>query len=498
MIFNSGQFLIFFPIVVLVYFILPKKMKNFWLLIASYYFYMCWNVKYILLIFTSTLITWLSGIVMEKIKQSDRTEERKITLKKWTVAASFVSNIGILAYFKYMNFFLDTIARICQGMNINLSVPVIDVILPVGISFYTFQALSYTMDVYRGDIYAEKNFFQYALFVSFFPQLVAGPIERSKNLLKQLAVPKKFSYDNFREGFMMMLWGYFLKIVVADRAAVLVDRVYGDIDTYPGWFIIIATLIFTIQIYCDFYGYSVIAKGAAKILGIDLMENFTAPFLQISIANHWRYWHISLTSWFRDYLYIPLGGNRKGKFRKYLNILIVFVVSGLWHGASLTYVLWGALHGLYQIIGDILMPLRKKVCSVFDLDRESLGHRILMMVGTFLLVAFGFIMFRADSVGHAIAAYKSVFTASNPWILFDGSLYTLGVNNKNFNLLLICFLVLLVADICKLNKISISDFILKQNMWCRVLIISFSLVFILLFGIWGPAYDAANFIYFQF
>lgn len=498
MLFNSGQFLIYFPIVVLLYFILPKKLKNLWLLIASYYFYMCWSVKYVLLIVTSTVVTWFSGIIMEKIKDSDRDEEAKVKLKKWTVAGSFIINLGILGYFKYMNFFLDTIARVFSLVHINISVPVVDILLPVGISFYTFQALSYTMDVYRGDIYAEKNILQYALFVSFFPQLVAGPIERSKNLLKQLAVPKKFDFENFREGFLLMLWGYFLKIVIADRAAIIADKVFSDIDTYGGWFISIAIIIFTLQIYCDFYGYSIIAKGAAKFLGIDLMENFQSPFMQTSIANHWRNWHISLTSWFRDYLYIPLGGNRKGTARKYLNILIVFAVSGLWHGASLTYLVWGSLHGIYQIIGGILMPVRKKICEVFDLDREALGHRILLMIGTFLLIAFGFIIFRAPSMGQAMAAYKSMFTVHNPWILFDGSLYSLGVNQKNFSLLIACFVILGIADICKLNNICISKLILKQNMWCRVAIIGASIIFILLFGIWGPAYDAANFIYFQF
>lgn len=498
MVFNSQQFLIFFPIVVLAYFVLPKKLKNPWLLIASYYFYMCWNVKYVILIATSTAVTWASGLIMERIKASDRSEDAKIALKKWTVAASFIINLGILGYFKYMNFFLDLLGSAFYRLNINLAVPQLDILLPVGISFYTFQALSYTMDVYRDDIYAEKNLIQYALFVSFFPQLVAGPIERSKNLLKQLAVPKKFDFENIRKGFLLMLWGYFLKIVIADRAAILVDTVFADIETYGGLYITVAIVIFTLQIYCDFYGYSIIAKGAAKFLGIDLMENFNSPFMQTSIANHWRNWHMSLTSWFRDYLYIPLGGNRKGTFRKYLNILIVFAVSGLWHGASLTYLIWGSLHGLYQIIGGILMPFRKKVCEVLGIDRDGMVHRILMMIGTFLLVAFGFIIFRAQNLTQAAAAYKSMFTVINPWILFDGSLFNLGINHKNFTLMIVCFLVLAFADICKLKNICISDVILKQNMWCRALVISFVIAFILLFGIWGPAYDAASFIYFQF
>ena len=334
MLFNSFQFLIFFPIVLIVYYVLPNKIKYFWLLVASYYFYMCWNAKYALLILASTIITYISGLLIDKVKNSDKTEKSKDTLKKWVVAGSFITNLGILFYFKYINFTLNIITQVLGKVHIQLNAPVFDIILPVGISFYTFQALSYTMDVYRGEIYAEKNFFRYALFVSFFPQLVAGPIERSKNLLKQLAVPKKFDFVKARDGFLLMIWGYFLKVVLADRIAIFVDTVYGDYQTFNGWYIAVATILFAVQIYCDFAGYSTIAMGAAEILGIDLMENFDAPYLSASVADFWRRWHISLTSWFKDYLYIPLGGSRKGKVRKYINKLIVFLVSGLWHGAN--------------------------------------------------------------------------------------------------------------------------------------------------------------------
>jgi D-alanyl-lipoteichoic acid acyltransferase DltB (MBOAT superfamily) len=325
MLFNSIEFLIFFPIVVVVYFIIPDKIKHLWLLIASYYFYMCWNAKYALLILASTIVTYISGILLDKVKN-------QTLLKKSVVTASFVINLGILFYFKYINFMLVIFTRIFAKLHIQLNTPVFDIILPVGISFYTFQALSYTMDVYRGEIKAEKNFFRYALFVSFFPQLVAGPIERSKNLLKQLSVPQKFSFENMREGLLLMMWGYYLKLVLADRIAIFVDTVYGDYKTYPGMYLIIATMLFAVQIYCDFAGYSTIAMGAAKVLGVELMENFNAPYLSTSVAEFWRKWHISLTSWFKDYLYIPLGGSRKGKLRKYLNKMIVFLVSGLWHG----------------------------------------------------------------------------------------------------------------------------------------------------------------------
>ena len=310
MLFNSMQFMIFFPIVLLIYFAIPQKMKNYWLLAASYYFYMCWNAKYALLLLFSTLVTYISGLLIEKIKNSDKTLTQQVKLKKMVVGLSFSINLAILFFFKYFNFVIDTVQKAFGFINVELNIPVFDVILPVGISFYTFQALSYTMDVYRDEIYAEKNFCQYALFVSFFPQLVAGPIERSKNLLKQLAVPKKFNFEKAREGLLLMLWGFFLKIVISDRTAVFVDIVYQNYNVYTGWYLVIATILFAVQIYCDFYGYSVIAMGAAKFLGIDLMENFDAPYISKSVADFWRRWHISLTSWFKDYLYIPLGGSR--------------------------------------------------------------------------------------------------------------------------------------------------------------------------------------------
>lgn len=498
MAFNSVDFLIFLPLVVLGYYIMPKKIKNLWLLIASYYFYMCWNAKYAVLILASTVITYLSGIIMEKIKLSDREADAKKKLMNLTVAGSFITNLGILGYFKYTNFFLGLLRTGFAVAHINLNVPTFDILLPVGISFYTFQALSYTMDVYRDEIYAEKNFIQYALFVSFFPQLVAGPIERSKNLLKQLSVEHKFDYEKAKEGFLLILWGLFLKIVIADRVAIVVDTIFNDADQYKGAYIVVGAIFFSVQLYCDFYGYSIIAKGAAALLGIDLMENFNYPYIRTSVADFWRGWHISLSTWFRDYLYIPLGGNRKGKLRKYLNLLIVFTASGLWHGAAIHYVIWGVLNGVYQVIGDMLMPIRKKVCEIFRLDRNSIGHKAASVIGTYILVTLAWVFFRAQSASLAISSIKSIFTTYNPWVLVDGSLYNLGIDQKNFNLLLVCIGVLLFADFCKLKQIVIHKIVLKQHLIFRSLFIAFVITFLLVFGIWGAAYDAAGFIYFQF
>ena len=309
---------------------------------------------------------------------------------------------------------------------------------------------------------------------------------------------QKFQFERAREGFLLMLWGFFLKIVLADRIAMFVDTIYGNYADYPGWYLIVATMLFAVQIYCDFGGYSTIAMGAAQILGVRLMENFDAPYLSTSVAEFWRKWHISLTSWFKDYLYIPLGGSRKGKLRKYLNKMIVFLVSGLWHGAQFSFVAWGGLNGLYQIIGEILQPLRDKLVRILHLNRESLGHKLIHMAGTFVLVDFAWIFFRADRFKSAFHIIQSIFHADNPWIFFDGSLYLCGLDIRNFWLMILAIGVLLFADICKYRHIKVREVILAQDYWFRWLVIALSICAILTFGIWGPTFNEANFIYFQF
>lgn len=498
MLFNSLQFLIFLPIVMAVYYIIPKPVKHLWLLAASYYFYMCWNAVYALLMLLSTVLTYLCGLGLDAVGRRDLPAPRKLALRKAVLWASLLINLGILFFFKYFDFAIDSLNALLVHVGLHLNTPGFDVLLPVGISFYTFQALGYTIDVYRGEIYAERDFFRYALFVSFFPQLVAGPIERSKNLLSQLAVPHKFSYDNFREGLLLMLWGYFLKIVIADRLALFVDTVYSaDYQNFGGFVVIIATIFFAIQIYCDFGGYSSIAIGAAKMLGVNLMENFNTPYLALSISDYWKRWHISLSTWFRDYVYIPLGGNKKGKARKYLNIMITFGASGLWHGANWTYVAWGLINGFYQVIGSILMPLRRCLVHSLGLNENSVGHKALRMLFTFILILISLVFFRASSLSMALEMLRSCIYL-RPWSLFDGSLYLLGLNKPNFTLALFSIALLLFADIMKYRGVCMRKLIMAQDSWCRVLVISLSVSLILLFGIWGNAYDAASFIYFQF
>jgi len=496
--FNSSEFLVFFPIATIVYYLIPFRFRYIWLLICSYYFYMCWNPVYVLLIIFSTVVTWISGMALESVKKAGWTKERTNRSKKLCVALSFVLNLAVLAYFKYAGFFIGNINSVLSHIHVSYKVPAVDILLPVGISFYTFQALSYTMDVYRDDISAEKNFLRYSLFVSFFPQLVAGPIERSKNLLKQLNEEHPFSYGQARSGLFLMMWGFFLKMVVADRIAIFVDNVYSFYTTYTGWYLIVATVLFAIQIYCDFGGYSAIAMGAAQVMGFRLTDNFNAPYLSYSTADFWRRWHISLTNWFRDYVYIPLGGSRRGTIRRYFNIMVVFFLSGLWHGAGWGYIIWGALNGLYQVIGDILKPVMNKAVRVFHVDRDSFSHRLLRMITTFILIDLSWVFFRTNSFSASIIIIRSMLTAGNIWVLFDDSIFNLGLDQKNFFVLFLSVLLLVFADLMKRKGVCLRKVIGEQGLWFRWLVIFVGVLCILIFGIWGSGYNAENFIYFQF
>jgi len=497
MLFNSLQFLIFFPIVCLIYFIIPHKTKWIWLLLASYYFYMCWNPKYALLMFTSTLITWLSGIFIDKFNRQKNPKKASIK-KKLTVAASFVSNLSILFFFKYFDFAIDNINVLLNAFNLQLISPSFDVILPVGISFYTFQALSYTMDIYREEIPAEKNLFRYMLFVSFFPQLVAGPIERSKNLIHQLRERHIFDIARIKKGLLLMLWGFFQKLVIADRAAIAVNTVYNNYTEFGGVELVIATVLFALQIYRDFSSYTDIAKGAAQVMGFKLMDNFHQPYFSRSISEFWRNWHISLSGWLKDYLYIPLGGNRKGKIRKYINIMIVFLASGLWHGASWNFVIWGAIHGLYQVIGGITLNLRKKICGLLSINRTSHSHHFVQRAITFILVCFGWIFFRANSLSDAKGIINAIFTQWNPWILTDGTLYEIGLDHNQIFVLLLAGAVLFMVSCFRYYGVELRTKIMKSNVYTRWAVAFVMIFVILIFGIYGPGYDESQFIYFQF
>ena len=412
MIFNSVSYLLFFPIVTILYFAFPKKLRNAWLLIASYFFYMNWNAAYGLLLFGSTMITYLCSLLVEWAKE----KKQSVRLAKAAMAASFLLNLGLLFYFKYLNFAIVNLNRISSLFH-GRQISAFDILLPVGISFYIFQALGYTMDVYRGKIKACRNFFRYALFVSFFPQLVAGPIERSDNLLPQFEEEHTFDTDRIREGLLWMLWGLFLKIVIADNLSVYITEIYDNYLAYTGAEIVFATVLFAFQIYCDFGGYSYIAIGSAKVLGFRLMDNFKAPYLAVSVHDFWRRWHISLSSWFREYVYIPLGGNRKGLARQLFNIMVVWMLTGLWHGANWNFVLWGVYYGVLLMIEKLFL------LKWLDKLPNWIGH-----IYSMFLVVIGWTIFAQTDIRQLGGYLKTMFGIGHVAVADSDFLYFLGSN----------------------------------------------------------------------
>lgn len=471
MLFNSLQFLIFFPLVCIIYFILrSNKSRIPFLLIASYYFYMNWNPAYAILILTSTLLTYLCGIFVEKYNKEKHRKKLFLTI-------SLIINFSILFVFKYFNFINDSVFSIMEYFGIRWNVPNLDVLLPVGISFYTFQAVGYSIDVYRGTIKAEKSFITYALFVSFFPQLVAGPIERAKNLLPQFHEEHKFNYNNAVEGLKLMLWGFFMKICVADTLSEYVNAVFNNVEHHNGTSLILATIFFTFQIYCDFGGYSNIAIGAARVMGFRLMENFHRPYFSLNIKEFWRRWHISLSSWFMDYVYIPLGGNRVKYPRHLLNLMITFLVSGIWHGANWTFVLWGALHGSYLVIGNIFRRY------IYTPKYTTVISKIFSTLFCFVIVSFAWIFFRANNVNDAFLIIEKIFTQ-------QGQLF---VDELSFALGFAGLFILMIKDFKDNFNINI-HFMHSKNVVIRYISVVALITYIILFGSFG----SGQFIYFQF
>lgn len=407
MLFNSLHYAIFLPIVFGLYWYVCKrsyKWQNILLLLASYYFYACWDWRFLFLLLFSTLLDYASGWMME-------VEQRPLQRKIW-LWISIVINLGFLAYFKYYNFFIESFIELFANWGITIHATTLKIILPVGISFYTFHGLSYVIDIYKQKIPAEKNFISYAVFVSFFPLLVAGPIERATHLLPQIKQPRTFDYTQAMLGMKQILWGLFKKMVVADNCARYVNFVYGDLGAHDGSTILMASILFAVQIYGDFSGYSDIALGTARLFGIDLLKNFNNPYFSRDIAEFWRRWHISLSSWFRDYIYIPLGGSRRGLWVAVRNTFIIFVVSGFWHGANWTFVIWGAYHAMLFIPLLLLNQNKKNIDIVAQHSILPSVKESLQMVGTFFLVVIGWVFFRAASLTDAWTALTSIFSLS--------------------------------------------------------------------------------------
>jgi D-alanyl-lipoteichoic acid acyltransferase DltB (MBOAT superfamily) len=481
MLFNSLTFLLFFPITTIIYFALPHKARWAWLLTASCYFYMFFKPVYILILLFTIVIDYFAGLLLEKTTDPGKK-------KRWLVL-SLVANIGILAVFKYYNFLNDNISGLYALLGGKNPIPYLNILLPIGLSFHTFQAMSYTIEVYRGNQKAERHFGIYALYVMFYPQLVAGPIERPQNVLHQFHERHYFNYDNAVTGLRLMLWGFFKKVVVADRLSVFTDMVYDSPNDYHGFQVILATVFFAFQIFCDFSGYSDIALGSAKVMGFDLMVNFNKPYFSKSISEFWRRWHISLSTWFRDYLYIPLGGNRVSAGRNYFNQFFVFMVSGLWHGANWTFVIWGSLHGAYLIVARLTGDTRAAIRKALFIDRVPFIDKVVQGTVTFVLVCFAWIFFRAANISTAATIITNGMDISRKQL----GIYMLGKDTYNF---ILCFVFILLMESVHwlLRKKDLNQLMNEQHYLVRWIAYIIFVLLIIDFGV----FEDKQFIYFQF
>lgn len=489
MLFNSLDFAVFFPIVFILYWVVSKNLtlRNVLLLLSSYIFYGWWDWRFLFLIVISSLVDFLVG------GQIQRTEDKR--KKRSYLWISLLVNLGFLVYFKYANFFIETFVDSFRLFGKELDVSTLNIILPVGISFYTFQTLSYTIDVYRGQLKPTKDPLAFFTFVAFFPQLVAGPIERASHLLPQFYKTYKFNYEQVKSGLLLMAFGLFKKMVIADRAALYVNEVYNNPGNYEGVETIIATILFAFQIYCDFSGYSDIAIGAARTMGFDLMKNFDSPYLSKSITEFWRRWHISLSTWFRDYVYIPLGGSRKGEYRTYLNLFIVFVVSGLWHGAAMTFVLWGVIHGAVIVLEKATKRARSKVYNYLGLGRDTFSNKLFFTIITFVIVDFAWIFFRANTLKDAMVIVKSLFV-SNYLEIFGDDLFLIGLRENDFLLLLLLMFGMVLIERYNRTK-GVLSFLNQQSILLRWMVYLAIFLTITIFGIYGST-SGSEFIYFNF
>jgi alginate O-acetyltransferase complex protein AlgI len=491
MLFNSLHFILFFCIVTPLYFILPHKYRWLLLLIASCYFYMTFVPIYILILLFTIIIDYLAGILIDRSKGTQR---------KRMLYASIVANLSVLIFYKYFNFLNENITFLLNLFGADNSIKNLSILLPIGLSFHTFQSMSYTIEVYRGNQKPERHFGIFALYVLFYPQLVAGPIERPQNLLHQFYEKHTFNYDRVVEGLKLMLWGFFKKIVIADRLALMVNKVYNHPHNYEGVSLILATVLFTIQIFCDFSGYSDIARGAAKIMGFDLMLNFRRPYHSKSISEFWSRWHISLSTWFKEYLYIPLGGNRVLKWRLYFNIGIVFFISGLWHGASWNFVIWGALHGFYLIFAKATSKIWTSVANKLNLTKYKKANAFFHLFTTYCLVAFAWIFFRANNFKDAIYIVTHLFSniASQCYSIFTNGLIRqklIYFDLDTYIFFYSCFAILLLEAIHLVqHKMYLSLLFHRQPIIIKHTIVSTVVLLIIFFGI----FKKTSFIYFQF
>lgn len=478
MLFNSLSFALFFLILTGIHFSTPHRFRWIVMLIASYYFYMCWSPGYILLILSSTLITWYCGLQIAGVKDKTKVGSKR---RRTFLIISLIANLGALFFFKYFNFFTTSLFEISARFNLfqGDEPPLLHLMMPVGISFYTFQIVSYTIDLYRGKISAESHLGIFALYVVFWPRLVAGPIERSERLIPQFRKESSFNYTTATDGIRLVLWGMVKKVVIADHLAIYVNQVFDHCGDYTGAPLMIASIFFTIQIYCDFSGYSDMAIGTARVMGYELTQNFRHPYFAASLREFWQRWHISLSTWFRDYIYIPMGGNRVKKWRFHYNLFITFLVSGLWHGANWTFVVWGGLHGIYLILENILEDFFSRVAGNYRLFRIAI---------TLFLVNYAWIFFRANSLSDAFSITGKLF------MVWGKNPATPVVAPSSFILSLAMILFLIYVELRE-QTIRIEQSVAKLPLAARWAVYTFGLWAVVLSTVFGVKQE---FIYFQF
>lgn len=473
---NLQFWALFLPLCFLAYALMRSAGgQNAVLLLASLVFYASYDIKYLLLLIGCTAVSYLGGLLGKR--------QRRIYI------AAAVLNLMVLLVFKYTDFALGSI-RSLTGLNFSLP----EILLPVGLSFYVFQSCSYLFDLYNGKLEAEENPINYGLFVCFFPTVVSGPIQKGRELLPQIREKRQLRYEDFSFFMLCFLWGAFLKLVIADRLALMTDRLFQEYYDYTGVVLMVNSLAYTFQIYADFAGYSYMAIAVSRLFGFRLKDNFRQPYLATDIQDFWRRWHISLTSWFTEYLYFPLGGNRRGRTRRYVNIFIVFLVSGLWHGAAWSFVLWGALHGFYQIAGHITRPWRSALYDRLGIDRSRAAFRLGQRFITFSLVSFAWIFFRSENLSKALVYCRNMLRGLAPWALFDGSLTAFGISSLDWAILLFALGLLGLVSVLR-EKGFDSGCILKQSMAARALLCWAMFIVILVFGAYGGEYSASAFIY---
>lgn len=485
MLFNSIEYAFFFPIVTILFFVLPHRFRWLLLLMASCVFYMFFKPLYIFILVFTIVIDYFAGIWIAR--EQDRTR------KKYLLLLSIIANVGVLIVFKYYNFLAGNLNIVLSAFQQGKPIPTLNILLPIGLSFHTFQAMSYTIEVYRGNQQPEKHFGIYALYVMFYPQLVAGPIERPQHIIHQFYEVKRFNYDNMRRGLILIAWGLFKKVVIADRLAFFVNQVYANPTSYSGLPLIISTVFFSFQIFCDFSGYSDIAVGSALCMGYDLMQNFERPYMSTSMAEFWRRWHISLSTWFRDYVYIPLGGSRTLRVRWYFNIMVVFILSGIWHGANWTFVIWGMLHGFYLIV-------ESKVTWLSTTGTGMLNY-LMKRIWVFGVATFAWVFFRAHSLSDAFYIVSHALTniprqihivMTNEHLLRLRELY-IEQPGSEFYLAILFILVMSTVHFMQ-KKLRFDEWLISKSRYVRWSMYYGLVLSFICFGI----FNRSEFIYFQF